>query len=290
MVDLAGVIIGGISLAALFTTCVDCFNYVQLGRKFGSDYEKSQLKLDLVKLRLSRWGVSVRINGDPAERPHEVAVASLEDQETAKRLLGHICMLFEDAKNKSARFQQFARPDEQELFAPQEGATLQGFHEAVRTLANRRQKGTKWAKKAAWAPYERKQFIELITDITTLVNDLIELFPAAQASQTQICEVEVAEISASADEQNMLMLKDTASEVDALMQNVVTQAIERASGNTYEGLQMGEQSKLMVGNLYTDGARPAQVPPPGHSYKNIASSGSATGLLGDQHGGKGFWG
>jgi Prion-inhibition and propagation len=288
MADLAGAVIGGVALAALFASCVECFDYVQLGRKFGSDYETSQLKLDLVKLRLSRWGESVRINGDPAARLH-VAVASSEDQETVKRLLGHIHMLFEDAKNKSVRFQQFARPDERELFAAQDGVTLQGFHQTVRILSNRRQKRTNWTKKVAWALYEKKQFNEVITDITTLVNELIDLFPAAQTSQQQICKVEVSEISASANEQNMTMLKDTASGVDDLMESVITQIINGASGHTFEGLRMGEQSKLMMGNLYVHRAQPAQAPCSGHSYKNIVSSGSAIGLLGDQHGGKGFW-
>jgi hypothetical protein len=216
-------------------------------------------------------------------------LSSPEEQETVKRLLGHICMLFEDAKNKSAMFQLTARPEERELFAPQEGVTLQAFHETVRNLSNRRQRRTNWTKKAAWALYEKRQFNEVITDISTLVNALVDLFPAAQASQQQICELEVTEISASADEQNMAMLKDTASGVDDLMETVVTQLIKSASGNTYEDLQMSDHSKLMAGNLYIDRAQPNQLPYPGHSYKHIVSSGSAIGLLGDQHGGKGFW-
>jgi Prion-inhibition and propagation len=276
-------------LAGAFMDGVECFDNVQLGRKFGPDYENSQFKLDLVKLRLSRWGESVGINSDPAERPHEVAVASSGNQETAKRLLDRISMVFEDAKNNSARAQQFARPDEQEFFVPQEDMIPRGVHKTVRMLSNKRQKRTTWTRKAAWALYDEKQFNEIIIKVTALVDDLIKLFPAAHANEQQICKEEVTEISASANEQNMMMLKETAIGVDDLMGTIVTQAIKNASGHTYEGLKMSEKSKLIMGNLYVNGAQPAQMPRPGHSYKNIVSSGSATGLLGDQHGGKGFW-
>lgn len=42
-------------LAGLFTACVDRFEYLQLGHQFGKSYQRSLLKLDIAKLRLSRW-------------------------------------------------------------------------------------------------------------------------------------------------------------------------------------------------------------------------------------------
>lgn len=51
-----------LSIAALFNNCVICFEYIQLGRHFGRDYERCQLQLDIAKTRLSRWGQAVAIN------------------------------------------------------------------------------------------------------------------------------------------------------------------------------------------------------------------------------------
>ncbi len=45
--ELAGVIDGGVTLASLFTSCVGCFEYVQLGRNFGKDYQQSLLDYKL---------------------------------------------------------------------------------------------------------------------------------------------------------------------------------------------------------------------------------------------------
>ena len=42
-----GFAIGVAGLAGTFTACVDCFEYVQLGRKFGADYCDSSGEIPL---------------------------------------------------------------------------------------------------------------------------------------------------------------------------------------------------------------------------------------------------
>lgn len=65
MAEVFGIIAGAAGLAGLFTPCVECFEYIQLGRRFGKDYEACQIKLDIVALRLSRWGVLVGLGENP---------------------------------------------------------------------------------------------------------------------------------------------------------------------------------------------------------------------------------
>lgn len=38
MAKVFGVIAGALNVAALFNNCIDCFEFVQLGRRFGRDY------------------------------------------------------------------------------------------------------------------------------------------------------------------------------------------------------------------------------------------------------------
>ena len=52
MAETAGLVIGAVSLATTLTTCVDCFEYVQLGRNLDKHYQRSLLKLDIAKLKL----------------------------------------------------------------------------------------------------------------------------------------------------------------------------------------------------------------------------------------------
>ena len=64
-----GLGVGIIGLAGVFTACVDCFEYVQFGRQFGNDYGKCLLKLDTVRLRISRWGTTVGLGPEPYLEP-----------------------------------------------------------------------------------------------------------------------------------------------------------------------------------------------------------------------------
>ena len=78
-----GVSIAG--LAGIFTACVDCFEYVQLGRQFGKDYGKCLLRPDAAKLRISHWGLTVGLNSEPYTKPQ--VSASDRDTEVIQYLL-----------------------------------------------------------------------------------------------------------------------------------------------------------------------------------------------------------
>jgi hypothetical protein len=43
--------LAAVGLAALVTTCVDCFEYIQFGRQFGKDFQGCLATIDVVKIR-----------------------------------------------------------------------------------------------------------------------------------------------------------------------------------------------------------------------------------------------
>lgn len=57
----ASLTVGVVGFASPFSTCMECFDYIQLGRAFGKDYGKCLLRLDAAKLRFSRWGEAMGI-------------------------------------------------------------------------------------------------------------------------------------------------------------------------------------------------------------------------------------
>src|ERR1700730_12325786 len=106
MAEAVGLTVGGVGLATLFTTCIDCFEYVQLGRKFGTNYQRCLLKLDIVKLRLSRWADAV----NESQQQYNVAISSASEAPKVREILGEIIELFVDAEKVSAKYKVKAKP------------------------------------------------------------------------------------------------------------------------------------------------------------------------------------
>src|SRR5438552_3641270 len=96
--------IGVVGLVGTFTACVDCFDYIRIGRNLGEDYQTSVVKFDLVRLRFTRLGQSAGIVQGDQNIDEDVAVAQLKsrlatlDKEFAiiMQTLGHILRLFEE--------------------------------------------------------------------------------------------------------------------------------------------------------------------------------------------------
>lgn len=97
-----GLGIGIAGLAGAFTACIDCFEYIQLGRQFGQDFGKCLLKLDTAKLRMSRSGEAMGLGPEPHLTP-QIAVSD-EEMRLVQSLLEQTLESFEDAERISERF------------------------------------------------------------------------------------------------------------------------------------------------------------------------------------------
>lgn len=78
-------------IAAAFTACIDCSEYIQVRRRFGREFQTDLLSLSCVRLRLIRWGESIKIYNDPTRgRPD----ATAPEIQLAKNMLLQIVGLF----------------------------------------------------------------------------------------------------------------------------------------------------------------------------------------------------
>ena len=255
----AGLTVGVIGLAGLFNNAVDCFDYVQIGRKFGKNFQISLLKLDAARLQLSRWGQSLGL-GKSLEGVQTLddTTLSAEDVSQAERTLGQIQDLFADAEGISKRYQNQGWP-EQNLAIHDPSADLNpipaSLHQKMRELAIKRQNQTSLKKKAKWALYEEKHFSRLIEDVTELVNSLVTLFPAAQPAQRNLCDIEVSEMDF---EGSLPVLKEVAAGQDSNLEAALSRraAAHQPTGYSYNitfsggnnsGLQLGHNSGTING-------------------------------------------
>lgn len=223
MAEAAGLAVGIIGLASLFNNAVDCFEYVQLGRNFSTDFQTSVLKLDNARLRLSRWGQAVGLSDNIAKIQSLQATAlPIEDMPRAERLLGQILDLFADAEGVSLKFKNNTSTSDTSLAIFNVQADMdpvgRSLHEKMRELSIKRQNGASLRQKMKWALYEEKHFKRLIEDVIDLVDDLVEVFPAARQTQLELCEIEAAEVA----NESLPMLQDIAASQDKDLETVIS--------------------------------------------------------------------
>lgn len=241
--DPIGFTIGVAALAGTFTACVDCFEYIQLGRKFGQNYGQCILKLDATKVRMYRWRESLGFG----DEPRQPFFASEKEIKLARGLLEQIMDCFDDAERISERFKKHATEtadlavyDAQSDLDP----NYQRLHLTMRELANKRQRGTSMKKKTTWALYEKKRFDRLIEDVTGFVDKLIELFPAAQDHQKKLCKIEVYAIK---EAQGLALLKDVACANDKMLEEAVDKEV-KSRGHITLNWEAKGQAKVWIGD------------------------------------------
>ncbi|KNB18048.1 hypothetical protein FOXG_15699 [Fusarium oxysporum f. sp. lycopersici 4287] len=224
MAEIFGVVAGALSVAALFNNVVDCFEYIQLGRNFGTDYQTCQIKLDIARLRLSRWGDAVKINNDGKFTD----VNSNDDQvRTAKNTLEQLFNLFGRAYTESSNFKFVAGEEGVALFYPNTN-TKQGAEELRNTIRDHKQMTTSLTKKISWALYKQKSLNQLIDDIQKLLDGLEAIFPT-QESYKRMVEIGIEEVR---EEPSLQALPKAAQETDSLFRETAISRLEALSSST----------------------------------------------------------
>ncbi|CAN9137622.1 unnamed protein product [Alternaria alternata] len=199
-----GLAVAGIP--SVFVSCVDCFQYIRLGRAFGVDFGFSLAKLQAAEVEFTRWGSAMGLLVTPFD--HDTLFQKggpwkEEEIEMAKTWLSMIEDAFEDAKKTSEKFSKSFGPREKPevLEVADETIELERAEKPVkkvilslRNVAKRRQQRLSLGRKIQWALYRKSDFESLIETICRLVDNLAKLFPALQNQQKQLCKEEVQEI------------------------------------------------------------------------------------------------
>ncbi|RSL89918.1 hypothetical protein CEP51_001007 [Fusarium floridanum] len=284
MAETFGAVAGALSVAALFNNCVDCFGYIQLGRHFGRDFERCQLKLDIAWSRLSRWGEAVAINKDPrfaANGPDDIASSQ------AWKILDQIRLLFEEAQRSSSRYS--APADPRALARSEMTPVVRNLHGRIEDIVHQRQRRTGLRKKFAWALYDSKHLEKLVGDITGLVSDLEDLYPA-EIQRRSLVALEIEEVD---DELSLLALGDAASGTDDLLEEAVEEKMEAiAARNEAKDILTEETARVKVGNHWSEGAVSRGVPMMDKTENKagaITARGASIVHIGTSFGGRGIF-
>ncbi|KAK5689562.1 hypothetical protein LTR17_026219 [Elasticomyces elasticus] len=296
MAETAGLVIGGVGLAALFVTSVQAFEYVDTAREYGGQYQRLTLRLSILHLRLSRWGASVQFEensrGDLAS--HQLVIASQADVATVRRLLGEIFTLLEDACEASYHYKPTISRENDHINTSR-SANINALVKMMRSIALSRQKQATAMQKTRWALRDEKKLRRLVEDLTGLVSDLVELFPASQAAQQALASEDAAVLTNSVDgvqrdgeDRDQIALREDLlvehiAMVDPLLVAAVADIATTDRRHAFNSALAIDDVRMHNGDFVSEGS---SVVGYGHDYHGVLASGRARVLNGNRYGGK----
>ncbi|MCJ1473406.1 hypothetical protein MMC13_002057 [Lambiella insularis] len=190
MAEAAGLTIGIVALASLFSTCVECWDYIDRGRSHGRDYEILATQLDIEKTRFLLWGQTIGLlDVDGVGRDSTLDSPSVE--KTIERCLHNIHKIFTDSDALVNRYgMQELDPLTTTPMSSKVASShsLQTFKESW-TKFQARVKGVQrqssFLRKTRWAIRDRAQFDLLLGDLRQLISGLKDITDSRSNQQLQ---------------------------------------------------------------------------------------------------------
>lgn len=295
--EVAGIVIGGVGLAALFDSCMSTFEYVDVGRKYGSAYQKAALKISVLELRLSRWGEQVHFSETLAEGS---TAATTKQSAQVKAILGQIQADLEASRMTAERYALVESDDEEADQHVVGSVTLENLGAKFRDLSLKRQKKTSFRKKTLWALRDNRRLAGLISSIASGVEDLENVFsvlkqPSPQLREAVIEDVEQLVLPAEVEEADevsepvIAVLQDITEGVDDQLREAVDIAAQRAAtGDSFRNVFTSDEARAQFGDFIAkDYAGPNFFKNrPNRYVDHVRTTGKARIQIGDNLGGK----
>lgn len=245
MAETAGLVIGAVSLASLFTDCVDCFNYIRIGQTLEDDFPIYQTELDVLQLRFSRWAQAV------TEISTKRSVITDDVAPLVENNLKQIAKLFQRAREDAEDYADIPDSSQARLDMRQTPG-LAKLRSKLKTIIDRRQRTTKTVgvgERAQCALYKREEFVTLIVNLRTKVDDLETLTSVAELKPMLLqMQIEDAEDVQSKDAKEMKLVEDSPRDVDPAFGLVVEQA---RLGHSFSNTEIGDCSAVQMGDSVT---------------------------------------
>lgn len=287
MAEVFGVVAGALSVASLFNNCLDCFEFVQLGRHFGRDYERCQLRLDIARARLGRWGEAVKVNDDP-----RFSISSPTDKsiQLTQSILEEVALLFESARKTSKRYELVTGQQDLVLFEDTDIKPIgRALHDKLRNFARSRQERTSLVRKTAWALYDGKALEKVVDQVASLVDDLEKVFPV-EAVCRKLAEIEIEKVK---DEASLTMLENAARGIDTALSDAAVQKIDAIAGrNSAKNINTEDSARVQVGSVFTEATLHREIRVNDqtiNSVETVFARGESGVQIGNTYGGRGLW-
>ena len=256
----------------------------------------AHLKLEIARLRLSRWGEAAGINHEGGGHCGNL---DENEEEFASKAFSEIDRLLIEAKkslkieeNVESPTKSSARHDDREtLTVLSKGNRLP---EKLRSLTSKRTRLSAIKKTLMWPVWDKKIVESLIASITSQMDALEKVFPAQQQQNMleegrKLAAGEVAEILKDFDEPSLNDLAGAARNVDPMLEEAGAKALTliHNDANHFKNISVEDSARALMGNFFSETFTGNVKTISKSAFEGITIRGTGHALLGNQYGGKG---
>lgn len=248
MAETAGLVIGAVSVASLFTDCVDCFNYIRVGQTLEDNFPLYQTELNVLQLCFSRWAQAVTELSTASSPAITDDLAPLVEKN-----LKYLARLFQRAREDAEDYTDVPNTSHTHL-EPHQVPRLTRLHLKLKNVIDHRQKTTKtvgFGKRTQWALYKKEEFVTLIVNVRTKVDDLEGLISVAKLREKLMqMQVEDAKEVHSDNKEEMKLVEESVKDVNPSF----SQTVERIrSGHSFSETEISDYSAVQMGDSVATG-------------------------------------
>jgi hypothetical protein len=289
--EIAGLAIGTLSLAALFETCMTCFDYIDTGRQYGKDYQRFVISMRSLELRMSRWWDVAGLQAGTARIPEDA-------EHHIRDLLGEIHSDLQEARERAQKYNNPVMTDD-------DGSVrLENLAERFQRQANVRQKRTPLGRVIKWALRDQMKCKRVIKNIKNAVEELEGVLPqtapdsqlthqAAVEDAQQLVQPAEVEEPAEASATPVIEILHDATDNDPVLQQVLEIVAKQAeSGDEIRNIFTSGKARVALDDFVaSDYKGPAPLERKHRRViQNVTTSGEGKLQVGTIYGGKGAMG
>jgi hypothetical protein len=201
--EIPGLVIGGVALVGLFSTCLQCFDLIDTAADQSRSFEFTRVKFEDLHVRLRLWGTALNLNGEPDDILRGADVSVL-----IERRLPCIRMLFEDVTVMTSKY-VLKQSHSTEVVQGRFSSFKDRYLRSQRSL-EKEQDETSTVSKARWAIRDKGKSELLISDLKDFVENLAAITPSVVvlSRRKALAEQEVASFS---DPERLQLIEDATS-------------------------------------------------------------------------------
>ena len=173
MAEVLGAVASGVTLAALFKTCIEAFDLIQASRHQEDDFKKLKLRLSIEKCRLYIWGELMGLT-DTTEVVHERPIDTVPFPDVIREILEAVFKSFHDSHKIKEKYGCRQATSNDVLDLEQNGPVrnLAAPFSNFSTPPSHHSRSSRIVQNLNWVIQDRRKFGTLVADVKYLIDGL----------------------------------------------------------------------------------------------------------------------